>query len=192
MGTGSNARRRLTRRGVLKAGATALGGGAALLTGMPDMARRTPQAPAVLTGTQTGRTFRGLVRHDTTLDVQPMRLLRDRPATGRHPLASRRPCYTIVRGALSTNAIRPRRGPEPLRLRRRRGGRRDGQARAGRRPRRRRRHVAVRPVLPVPAWPAGLLPVHVLLERAGRRAIRSVCASCSTAHPSTRRQASAA
>ena len=35
MGTESNGKRRLTRRRVLKAGATALGGGTALLTGMP-------------------------------------------------------------------------------------------------------------------------------------------------------------
>ena len=73
MGTESNGKARLTRRRVLKAGATALGGGgAALLTGAA--ATQAQQAPAVLTGSQTGRTFRGLVRHSNTLDVQPMRL----------------------------------------------------------------------------------------------------------------------
>jgi S-(hydroxymethyl)glutathione dehydrogenase / alcohol dehydrogenase len=106
MGTGSNSRRPLTRRRVLKAGATALGGGAALLTGAPNMSAQTPQAPAVLTGTQTGRTFRGLVRHSATLDVQQMRLLPIDPRQVVIRSTAVAPCYTIVRGALSTNAIR--------------------------------------------------------------------------------------
>jgi hypothetical protein len=72
MGAESNGNTRLTRRRVLKAGATALGGGAALLTGAAGT--QAQQAPAVLTGTQTGRTFRGLVRHSNTLDVQSLRL----------------------------------------------------------------------------------------------------------------------
>jgi len=106
MGSESNSGRRLTRRRVLKAGATALGSGTALLAGAPEMNAQTTQAPAVLTNAQTGRTFRGLVRHDSTIDVQQMRLL---------PIDSRQvvirslavaPCYTIVRGALSTNPIR--------------------------------------------------------------------------------------
>jgi S-(hydroxymethyl)glutathione dehydrogenase/alcohol dehydrogenase len=106
MGNESNTRRRLTRRHVLKTGATALGGGAAVLAGGPMLEAQATQAPAVLTGAQTGRPFRGLVRHGTTLDVQEMRLL---------PIDSRQvvirstavaPCYTIVRGALSTNPVR--------------------------------------------------------------------------------------
>ncbi len=103
MGTG-NHKRRLTRRRVLKAGATALGSGAALLTGAPGLAAQ--QAPAVLSGTPTGRTFRGLVRHDSTLDVQQMRL---RPIDPRQVVirsTAVAPCYTIVRGALSTTAIK--------------------------------------------------------------------------------------
>src|SRR5262245_46036672 len=103
MATGSNGRRRVTRRQLLKTGATALGGGAALLRGGSAPDAQAAQAPAIVTGTQTGRTFRGLVRHDATLDVQEMRLL---------PIDSRQvvirstavaPCYTIVRGALGTN-----------------------------------------------------------------------------------------
>ena len=77
MATHSKASRRLTRRHVLKTGASALGGGTALLAGTSGADAAPPaagQAPAVLTGTQTGRTFRGLVRHGTTLDVQEMRL----------------------------------------------------------------------------------------------------------------------
>jgi S-(hydroxymethyl)glutathione dehydrogenase/alcohol dehydrogenase len=106
MGTESNGKQRLTRRRVLKAGASALGGGAALLTGAPGLGAQQAQAPAVLTGTQTGRTFRGLVRHDNTLDVQQMRLM---PTDSRQVVirsTAVAPCYTIVRGALSTNPLR--------------------------------------------------------------------------------------
>ena len=106
MGTESNGKRRLTRRRVLKAGATALGGGTALLTGMPAVGAQNAQAPAVLTNTQTGRTFRGLVRHDSTLDVQQMRLLPTDPRQVVIRSTAVAPCYTIVRGALSTNPIR--------------------------------------------------------------------------------------
>ena len=124
MGTGSNGKRRLTRRRVLKAGATALGGGAALLTGAPALAAQQAQAPAVLTGTQTGRTFRGLVRHEQHARRSADATAADRPAAGRHPLNG---C-----GALLHDRARraqhqrdsPRRGPEPLRLRRGRGRRR--------------------------------------------------------------------
>jgi S-(hydroxymethyl)glutathione dehydrogenase/alcohol dehydrogenase len=69
-------------------------------------AAQNPRAPAVVTGTQTGRTFRGLVRHDTTLDVQELRLL---PTDARQVVIRSlavAPCYTIVRGALSTNPVR--------------------------------------------------------------------------------------
>jgi S-(hydroxymethyl)glutathione dehydrogenase/alcohol dehydrogenase len=126
MSSGSNdARRltrRLTRRGVLKRGATALGGGAVLLGGgaaldafpapSPNAAQvaapaaAAAQAPAVLTGTQTGRTFRGLVRHDSTLDVQELRLLPIDPRQVVIRSTAVAPCYTIVRGALGTNPIR--------------------------------------------------------------------------------------
>ncbi len=98
----SSRRRRLTRRDVLKSGATALGGGAAILTGAPAPGA---QAPAVLTGTQTGRTFKGLVRHANTLDVQDMRLLPTDPRQVVIRSTAVAPCYTIVRGALSTNTI---------------------------------------------------------------------------------------
>jgi S-(hydroxymethyl)glutathione dehydrogenase/alcohol dehydrogenase len=106
MGTESSGKRRLTRRRVLKAGATALGGGTALLAGAPALEAQPAQAPAVLTGTQTGRMFRGLVRHDNTLDVQPMRLLPIDPRQVVIRSTAVAPCYTIVRGALGTNAIR--------------------------------------------------------------------------------------
>ena len=90
MGSESNGRRRLTRRRVLKAGATALGGG----NGSPHWrcqdASAQAQAPAVLTGTQTGRTFRGLVRHGSDARRAGDAAAADRPAAGRHPLAGGR------------------------------------------------------------------------------------------------------
>lgn len=93
--------RRLSRRKVLKS--AALGGGAALLSA-PGTAE-TAQAPAVLTGSQAGRTFRGLVRHGTTLDVQELRLLPSDPRQVVIRSLAVAPCYTIVRGALGTNPI---------------------------------------------------------------------------------------
>jgi len=90
---------------VLKSGATALGGGAAMLTGAPAADALGAQAPAVLTGTQTGRTFKGLVRHSNTLDIQDMRLLATDPRQVVIRSTAVAPCYTIVRGALSTNTI---------------------------------------------------------------------------------------
>jgi len=104
----SSRRRRLTRRDVLKSGATALGGSAVMLTGAPapgGEAAQAAQAPAVLTGTQTGRTFKGLVRHSNTLDIQDMRLLPTDPRQVVIRSTAVAPCYTIVRGALSTNTI---------------------------------------------------------------------------------------
>jgi S-(hydroxymethyl)glutathione dehydrogenase / alcohol dehydrogenase len=114
MGSRSNGKQHLTRRGVLKTGAAALGGGAVLLRGssaldaLPATAQAPPpaQSPAVLTGTQTGRTFRGLVRHGTTLDVQEMRLLQIDPRQVVIRSTAVAPCYTIVRGALGTNPVR--------------------------------------------------------------------------------------
>ena len=109
MGTRPKGKKQLTRRGVLKTGATALGGGALLLGngGTPlDAAPAQAQAPAVATGTQTGRPFRGLVRHEATLDVQEMRLLPIDPRQVVIRSLAVAPCYTIVRGALATNPIR--------------------------------------------------------------------------------------
>jgi len=100
----SESKSRLSRRKVLRSGAAALGGSAVLLTG--SAAAQNPQAPAVLTGTQVGRTFRGLVRHDTTLDVQELRLLPIDPRQVVIRSLAVAPCYTIVRGALGTNLVR--------------------------------------------------------------------------------------
>jgi S-(hydroxymethyl)glutathione dehydrogenase/alcohol dehydrogenase len=91
---------------VLKTGAAALGAGAGLLNGPPVVNAQPNQAPAVVTGTQTGRSFRGLVRHASTLDVQEMRLLPIDPRQVVIRSLAVAPCYTIVRGALSTTPTR--------------------------------------------------------------------------------------
>ena len=95
-------KRRLTRRHVLKTGAAALGAGTGVLSGAPVVAQSS-QAPGLVTGTQTGRSFRGLVRHASTLDVQDMRLLPIDPRQVVIRSLAVAPCYTIVRGALNTN-----------------------------------------------------------------------------------------
>src|SRR3989449_9257531 len=97
-------KRRLSRRQIMRSGAAALGGTGALLAGATSAAQN--QGPAVLIGTQIGRTFRGLVRHDTTLDVQELRLLPIDPRQVVIRSLAVAPCYTIVRGALGTNPIR--------------------------------------------------------------------------------------
>jgi len=102
----SSTRRRLSRRHVLKTGAAALGAGTGLLNGPPVVNAQPNQAPAVVTGTQTGRSFRGLVRHASTLDVQEMRLLPIDPRQVVIRSLAVAPCYTIVRGALSTTPTR--------------------------------------------------------------------------------------
>jgi S-(hydroxymethyl)glutathione dehydrogenase / alcohol dehydrogenase len=95
--------RRLSRRNILKTGAAAIGGaGMGRLKAAPTDVEAAAQAPAVLTGTQTGRSFRGLVRHGTTLDVQELRLLAIDPRQVVIRSLAVAPCYTIVRGALST------------------------------------------------------------------------------------------
>ena len=96
----------VSRRRMLKTGAAALGGGAAYLAHGPAAGARSAQAPAVPIGAQTGRTFKGLVRHSNTLDIQELRLLPVDPRQVVIRSQAVAPCYTIVRGALSTNSIR--------------------------------------------------------------------------------------
>jgi len=99
--------RTMSRRKWLRSGAAAIGGGAALLSGTGAGAQaQIGGAPAIATGAQAGRPFRGLVRHGTTLDVQELRL---RPIDPRQVVIRSlavAPCYTIVRGALGTTPIR--------------------------------------------------------------------------------------
>ena len=99
-------KRPFSRRHILRTGAAALGGGAAYLAQVPTAGAQIAQAPATLTGTQTGRTFRGLVRHSNTLDIQELRLLPVDPRQVVIRSQAVAPCYTIVRGALATNSTR--------------------------------------------------------------------------------------
>lgn len=95
----------VSRRQLLRSGAAALGGSAAYLAGTGTPKAHSGQAPAVLTNAQNGRTFRGLVRHSNTLDIQDLRLLPTDPRQVVIRSLAVAPCYTIVRGALGTNAI---------------------------------------------------------------------------------------
>src|SRR5262245_43752152 len=104
MSSHEKSKRAVSRRQALKRGAAALSGGAAFLAG--DASAQNRQAPAIATGTQTGRPFRGLVRHDATLDVQELRLLPIDPRQVVIRSLAVAPCYTIVRGALGTNLVR--------------------------------------------------------------------------------------
>src|SRR2546430_104357 len=112
MGHEQKTKRRLSRRQILRSGAAALGGTGALLAGATEAAQNqgpfdlAQGGPAIATGTQTARTFHGLVRHDTTLDVQEMRLLPIDPRQVVIRSMAVAPCYTIVRGALGTTPIR--------------------------------------------------------------------------------------
>jgi S-(hydroxymethyl)glutathione dehydrogenase / alcohol dehydrogenase len=108
-------KRRLSRRQILRS--AALGGTGALLAGATAASPPVDSAqggtfdfaqggPAIATGTQTGRTFRGLVRHGTTLDVQELRLLPIDPRQVVIRSLAVAPCYTIVRGALGASPTR--------------------------------------------------------------------------------------
>jgi S-(hydroxymethyl)glutathione dehydrogenase/alcohol dehydrogenase len=95
----------VSRRHLLRSGVAALGGSTAYLAGAGTPSAQRGQAPAVLTNTQNGRTFRGLVRHSNTLDIQDLRLLPTDPRQVVIRSLAVAPCYTIVRGALGTNTI---------------------------------------------------------------------------------------
>src|SRR5437762_3168914 len=99
----------VTRRHILKTGAAALGAGTGLVNSPPVLEAQSAQAPAptpgLVTGTQTGRSFRGLVRHATTLDVQQMRLLPIDPRQVVIRSLAVAPAYTIGRGALGSTPI---------------------------------------------------------------------------------------
>ena len=165
----SSNKRRLTRRHVLKTGAAALGAGTGLLNGPPALEAQSTQAP--------GHRHRHADRPVLPRPRPPRQHTRrsgdaaaaDRPAAGGHPLAGGRALLHDRARRAQHQPGRTRGGAEPLWLRRRRGHRPDGEACPGRRSGRRRGHVAMRPVLPVPAGTSGLLPVHVLLERTRRR-----------------------
>ncbi len=87
----------LSRRKMLKRAAAA---GAALA---PQVV--TGQAPAQLTGTQTGRRFKAFVRRGTGASVEELKLLPIQPREVVVRSQASAVCYTIVGGALSTNNV---------------------------------------------------------------------------------------
>jgi len=92
----------VSRRDVIRSGAVALGG-AAILANQDGSAA----APALQTGTNTGRPFRALVRHGTGIAVEQLRLRAIQPRQVLVRTQAVAPCYTVVwGGALSTNQAR--------------------------------------------------------------------------------------
>ena len=95
----------LSRRKMLKRAAAA-GGVAAAGSGLimaPQVV--TGQAPAQLTGTQTGRKFKAFVRHGTGASVEELKLLAIQPREVLVRTQASAVCYTIVGGALATTAV---------------------------------------------------------------------------------------
>ena len=88
----------------MKDGAAILGGA---MLGSTAAAAQVASAPAVQTGTSTGRSFRGLVRHDTALTVEDLRLRAIQPRQVVIRSQAVAPCYTVVwGGALATTQSR--------------------------------------------------------------------------------------
>jgi S-(hydroxymethyl)glutathione dehydrogenase / alcohol dehydrogenase len=87
---------------MLTNGAAAIAGGAALLGGGAQ-AQQPSGAPAIQTGTQTGRPFRAFLRHGTGTSVETVRLRAIDPRQVVVRTQATAPCYTIVRGSLGTN-----------------------------------------------------------------------------------------
>jgi S-(hydroxymethyl)glutathione dehydrogenase / alcohol dehydrogenase len=97
---------RVSRRSMLRRGAAAIAGGAAI-SGVVVEAQQQTGAPAIATGTQAGRPFRAFIRHGTGASVETVRLRAMDPrqvVVRTHACA---PCYTSVRGALA-NTPSPR------------------------------------------------------------------------------------
>src|SRR6476646_3591441 len=92
----------LTRRSLLKTGATTLAAAAAAGAGASGQS----QSAAIQSGTNTGRRFRGFVRHGTGIGLEDLKLkaIQPRQVVVRSEAAA--PCYTSVRGALGTNQAR--------------------------------------------------------------------------------------
>jgi S-(hydroxymethyl)glutathione dehydrogenase/alcohol dehydrogenase len=94
------------RRALLTRGAAAVAGAAALGAGRAEagpLQQQSGQAPAIVTGTQTGRSFRGFVRHGTGAGIEQMRLRAIDPRQVVVRSLATAPCYTSVRGALATS-----------------------------------------------------------------------------------------
>ena len=88
----------LSRRTMLKK--TVAAGGVAFV---PQVV--TGQAPAQVTGTQTGRRFKAFVRRGTGASVEELKLLPIQPREVLIRTQASGVCYTIVGGALATTAV---------------------------------------------------------------------------------------
>jgi len=93
-------RRKMLKRAAAAGGVAATAGGVAFV---PQVV--TGQAPAQLTGSQTGRRFRAFVRHGTGASVEELRLLAIQPREVVVRTQACAVCYTIVGGALATTAV---------------------------------------------------------------------------------------
>src|SRR6476646_2106392 len=93
-------RRKMLQKAAVAGGAAATGGGLAYA---PQVV--TAQAPAQLTGAQTGRRFRAFVRHGTGASVEELRLLAIQPREVLVRTQASAVCYTIVGGALATTPV---------------------------------------------------------------------------------------
>jgi S-(hydroxymethyl)glutathione dehydrogenase/alcohol dehydrogenase len=93
----------MSRRSLLKTGATTL---AAAATMSGEAAAQSQAAPAIQTGTNAGRRFRGFVRHGTGIGLEDLRLKPIQPRQVVVRVEAAAPCYTSVRGALGTNQAR--------------------------------------------------------------------------------------
>jgi S-(hydroxymethyl)glutathione dehydrogenase/alcohol dehydrogenase len=95
----------VSRRDLLRNGAAAIGGAA--IAGGSGLAAQQTGAPAIQTGTSTGRPFRALVRHGTGITVEDVRLTAIQPRQVVVRTQAVVPCYTVIwGGALGTNQAR--------------------------------------------------------------------------------------
>jgi S-(hydroxymethyl)glutathione dehydrogenase/alcohol dehydrogenase len=93
----------MTRRSLLKSGAPTFAAATAIGA---DASAQSQSAPAIQSGTNAGRRFRGFVRHGTGIGLEDLKLkaIQPRQVVVRSEAAA--PCYTSVRGALGTNQAR--------------------------------------------------------------------------------------
>src|SRR4051812_13280547 len=96
----------VSRRSMLKGATVVAAATGASLAGSPAARGAQPAAPAIMTGTQTGRSFRAFVRHGTTATVETLKLLPISPRQVVVRCEASAPCYTIVRGVLGTTESR--------------------------------------------------------------------------------------
>src|SRR4029077_13822059 len=71
-----------------------------------DVSAKSPSAPAIQSGTNAGRGFRGFVRQGPGLGLEDLRLKAIQPRQVVVRTEAAAPCYTSVRGALGTNQAR--------------------------------------------------------------------------------------